>query len=59
MTTLLAVNVFIFLFLSVIWKREDLFNLFLKVTLFSAFVANLIFLLIEMGFVIASNSTGA
>jgi len=48
----LGFSTLVFLFLAVIWKRDDIFNLMLKFVLAAAFVWGLIETLLALGYVV-------
>jgi hypothetical protein len=52
MIALLVTNTIVFLIFTIFWKSGDFLNIFLKAVVCSIFIANLIFLMIESGFVI-------
>lgn len=55
MTTLFAVNSFIFFFLFLIWRKDSWLNVFFKSGMFSLSVANLLYFLQQSSIITINN----
>jgi hypothetical protein len=54
MNALLAVNTFFFLFLAIIWGKDDMWNILLKFLFAALFLANGLQLMVNMGYIVKS-----